>query len=207
MKEDKQKTRDAILFAATNVFQKKGYNGARMQEIANNAKVNKAAVHYYFSSKEELFKLVFKESFAHLITFFDETINTDISVLEKIDRIIEKYLNFINKNIQNIMFVLTEFDKNINLIHDNIQRINLKTGFLDKIYQELESEMDKGKLRRFKPEHLFVNVISLCIFPFIAKPVIMIINAFSEKEMENFLAEREQVIKEFVKNALVIEEK
>ena len=44
-----------ILDAAKTIFIQKGFDGARMQDIADEAKLNKSLVHYYYRSKEELF--------------------------------------------------------------------------------------------------------------------------------------------------------
>ena len=52
-------TEERILEAAKRVFHAKGYDGARMQEIADEAGVNKSLVHYYYRNKDNLFQAVF----------------------------------------------------------------------------------------------------------------------------------------------------
>jgi len=76
VKTKKDNTRDRILMASKNVFQSKGMAGARMQDIADEAGINKALLHYYFSSKEKLFEVIFKEAFAQ---FFPK-INANITL-------------------------------------------------------------------------------------------------------------------------------
>jgi AcrR family transcriptional regulator len=51
-------TEKAIINAAQKVFILKGYSGTTMDEIACLAKVNKAALHYYFRSKEKIYAIV-----------------------------------------------------------------------------------------------------------------------------------------------------
>ena len=51
-------TEQQILEAARKIFREKGFEGARMQEIADAAKINKAMLHYYFRSKELLFQRI-----------------------------------------------------------------------------------------------------------------------------------------------------
>ena len=51
-------TEEKILEAAKEVFMKYGLYGARMQDIADTAGINKALLHYYFRSKEKLFDAV-----------------------------------------------------------------------------------------------------------------------------------------------------
>ncbi|TFH46253.1 MAG: TetR/AcrR family transcriptional regulator, partial [Bacteroidia bacterium] len=53
-------TEEKIFNAATAVFEEKGFAAARMKEIADKAGINKALLHYYFHSKDQLFKAVFQ---------------------------------------------------------------------------------------------------------------------------------------------------
>ena len=55
MRNDKTNTEDKILQAAYSIFLLYGYHGASLQQITNKAKINKAAIHYYFRSKEKLY--------------------------------------------------------------------------------------------------------------------------------------------------------
>ena len=72
-------TEQSILEAAKIVFIKKGMEGARMQEIADEAGINKAMLHYYYRSKDKLFEAVFKETFLKLVPNLIEIVKTDIN--------------------------------------------------------------------------------------------------------------------------------
>ena len=84
----KEKIEDAreiqILNAAKNVFQKKGMDGARMQEIADEAGINKALLHYYYRSKQQLFEAVFNLAFNLIAPQLNQILNDDSSVEIKI---------------------------------------------------------------------------------------------------------------------------
>jgi TetR/AcrR family transcriptional regulator len=60
-------TERKILQAAREVFQRKGLYGARMQEIADAAGINKALLHYYFRNKDKLFDAIFSDVFQNFI--------------------------------------------------------------------------------------------------------------------------------------------
>ncbi len=60
-----KETRDIILKAAKHEFAEKGFSGARMNAIAKRANVNQALIHYYFSSKENLYREVLHHLFHH----------------------------------------------------------------------------------------------------------------------------------------------
>ena len=61
MTENDKQTEEKIFEAATEVFEEKGMDGARMQDIANHAGINKSLLHYYFRTKDHLFNAVFEK--------------------------------------------------------------------------------------------------------------------------------------------------
>ena len=62
MKKLETNTEELIFESAIKIFHSKGLAGARMQEIADEAGINKAMLHYYFRSKLLLFEAVFKKA-------------------------------------------------------------------------------------------------------------------------------------------------
>jgi AcrR family transcriptional regulator len=60
-------TEQKILEAARKIFLAKGLDGARMQDIADEAGINKAMLHYYFRSKDKLFEKIFAEVAGHFL--------------------------------------------------------------------------------------------------------------------------------------------
>lgn len=60
-------TEQKILEAARKIFLEKGLDGARMQDIADKAGINKAMLHYYFRSKDKLFEQIFLEVAGHFL--------------------------------------------------------------------------------------------------------------------------------------------
>ena len=97
-----------ILAAARKVFIRKGLDGARMQEIANEAGINKALVHYYFRNKQKLFEAVFIEAFGKFLPQVSEVIMQEISLIEKIEAVVSRYIDFLQKNPYLPNFVLNE---------------------------------------------------------------------------------------------------
>ena len=51
-------TKEQILNVAEQLIAERGYAGTTLRNIVSQAKVNLAAVHYHFGSKEELFRAV-----------------------------------------------------------------------------------------------------------------------------------------------------
>jgi AcrR family transcriptional regulator len=76
MTDSEKQTEERIFESATEIFIEKGMDGARMQDIANHAGINKALLHYYYRSKEHLFEAVFEKlatvMFSRFSPVFDE---------------------------------------------------------------------------------------------------------------------------------------
>src|SRR6266496_3997155 len=91
-------TESRILAAATAVFVRRGTAGARMQEIAKEAGVNQALLHYYFRSKERLSGAVFQQFASRMFPAVVQVLGGEVSLAEKIDRIVALYLENLSAN-------------------------------------------------------------------------------------------------------------
>ena len=89
--ERKNNTEERILESARQIFQAKGLQGARMQEIADKAGINKAMLHYYYRSKELLFEAVFEEAANRIFPKIVELLNTDYPLFEKIEYFVDYF--------------------------------------------------------------------------------------------------------------------
>lgn len=76
--------RERIVFVAEVVFARKGFAGARTQEIADLAGVNKAMIHYYFESKEKLYHAVLDKILFDLIKLTQESVRDDLGYAEQL---------------------------------------------------------------------------------------------------------------------------
>ena len=89
MQLKEKNTEEKILEAAKTAFMKHGLYGAKMQDIANEAGINKALLHYYFRNKEKLFDQVFEGAlskyFEQMLVFSD----TSIPVLERLFKYVD----------------------------------------------------------------------------------------------------------------------
>ena len=100
-----------IINAATEIFTQKGKEGARMQEIANKAGINKALLHYYFRSKDKLFeKVFFKEIRTMINTTLESLIETE-DFKEFLQLFIRNYIANVTPRAKLFRFVLWETEK------------------------------------------------------------------------------------------------
>jgi TetR/AcrR family transcriptional regulator len=200
MTKDKN-TEQRIFDAARRVFQKKGLAGARMQEIADEAEINKALLHYYFRTKEKLFDAIFNEVFDNISSGLQRMFTTEMGVIERFRAIVDIYIENLIKNRQVPLFVLNEMNRNPEKIQKLFEEkiVIYMKGFIGQIYQEIQ----QGKIRRIDPFHLLMSVLGMTIFPFIAYPVI---KGISEKNgminVDLFYKLRKTVIIDFIENTL-----
>ena len=204
MIDKKENTEEKIIDAARSVFIKKGMDGARMQEIADEAGINKALLHYYFRSKEKLFDKVFEGAFNSIAAGLRVTIDSDLSVMDKLKKFIDIYLTALESNPYLPLFVLNEIninpDRMKNLLEEEIAD-NLQTLLAD-----IMKEINSGNMRPINPIHLFVNILGMMIFPYAAKPLL---NTMVKDKLgidySELMSERKQVIFDFVYNALKLD--
>lgn len=178
-------TEQKILEAAEHVFLDEGYAGARMQHIADRAGINKAMLHYYFRSKDKLFALVFRHKIHQFLPQVTATMgDKTIPVMEKVNRFVDTYLSMFRKNQRLPMFILSTMNRN----PEFAELINVELG--KSVIAMLESEMDKGNIRRVDAHQFVLTLIGMCVFPFLARPVFKGVFRLSNAEYDKIIAER-----------------
>lgn len=202
MEAKKDSTEDKILEAATNVFVTKGMEGARMQEIANEAGINKALLHYYFRSKERLFEAIFTEILKFAFPKISRIVQSNDGIVSKIELVVDAYMEILIKHPFIPGFLLKELNRDPSGLFKLVMKFGLNP---QTVFSQIQEAMDRGEIIQMKPAHLAANVVSMCVFPFAARPILSFV-VFKEDPiaLEAFYAERAEVIKQFVINAIVI---
>ena len=201
-KELSGETEKRIIKAATIVFVRKGRTGASMQDIANEAGINRTLLNYYFRSKDKLFTMVFDNVFLKLISEAFEILNSDLYIIKKLEAFIDVYINGLLNNPHIPVFILNE----LNTHPDHLIRFYKNAGFnSSQIIQDLQKAMDEGLIIKMDPTQLIVNLISLIVFPFAAKPLVcgMIISD-QDIEFEEFIKARIPSLKEYFLKSITL---
>jgi len=184
-----QDTEKQILDAARRVFIRKGLSGARMQEIADEAGINKALLHYYFRSKEKLFDVILKETFAKIFPSLpDLMINPQLTFRESLTKFVDGYITAIQQNPFLPAFVINEINQNPDKIAQVFETIGFDGAKIKQVQEVLPQRLG---LSKDKTREVIVTVISLCVFPFVGKPVLKtLLFDNDDKAFEAFLEER-----------------
>lgn len=195
-KPDPSSTEAKIFEAARDVFQSKGLEGARMQEIADKAEINKSMLHYYYRSKEKLFEKVYQLSILKLIPEIASMLNEDLPLEQKLRSFCEKYLQVIKANPDIPLFVVHEMNKNPSRLKSFI--FNEISKKVQPFLQQIREEREKGNTVDLPAEQVLANIISLMLFPFIARPVMQIIFDLDEAAFDQFLEQRIRFLPDYI---------
>ena len=185
-----------ILDAAKHVFITQGMAGARMQDIADAAGINKAMLHYYFRNKEKLFETIFAEAFENLFPKLQSILESDQSIFKKVELICIEYINQMQAMPYLPIFVLSEVNRQPDEFLKKMfgkRRPPIK-AFADTI----EMAIQQKEIKPIHPLQLLLNIISLSIFPFMAKPLLQHVSGISKKQYDAMMEERKKMVPQII---------
>ncbi|HEU4574858.1 MAG TPA: TetR/AcrR family transcriptional regulator [Chitinophagaceae bacterium] len=192
-----QTTEDKILAAAKKVFVRKGMAGARMQDIADEAGINKALLHYYFRNKKVLFEVIFTEAAARLFPKINEVFSSDKSLFEKIRDFCEEYIRVIEENPYLPLFVLNEINQDPAYFLKKVWPGKSRPQ-PEKLLAQIEKEVKAGVIKPLHPLQLLLNLLSMTIFPFVAKPLLQKNFGMTEQQFRTVMEQRKKEIPAFI---------
>lgn len=193
-------TEEKIKEAARKVFTQKGYAAARTRDIAEASGINLALLNYYFRSKEKLFHIIMMETVQHFTRGLKDIVNdTESTVIQKLEKIVESYINLLIKEPNIPFFILSEIQ-----VHP--QNLLKETGMKEFIAKSVFAKQLQGhflkKKKAINPVHFLMNFAGLTVFPFIGKPMIKTISGTSEKEFNKLMEERKALVPIWIKSML-----
>lgn len=191
-------TEQTIIQAANKIFLENGYAGTRMQDIADEAKINKAMLHYYFKNKESLFRMIFLENFGLLIPLINQVIEAKTSIKEKLLNIAELYIDLMQSNPKLPLFVINELSNHSDSFIAAIKDSQNELPNFKQLIQEVKDAVKKKEIAPIDPELLIVGVLALSIFPVIAKQMLQILFSENDKSMDDILQRRKEFINDFI---------
>jgi len=189
----KQDVKAQILQAAEQEFLSVGYAGARTMNIAKNAGVTHAMLHYYYKSKENLFESVFSEKVAEFFGGFEAIMNSEKSFSEKAQTLMKTHRQIMINNAKLPLFIISEASKNPALLRKAIMGDKEKSPvmlFIQSFKREVEKAIRAKEIKSIKPLELLITLVSLNVFPVLAFPLIQAVGIVPEKEFTNMMKKR-----------------
>ena len=185
-------TEEKIYEAARRIFILKGMEGARMQEIADEAGINKALLHYYFRSKENLFKAVFKDIFSKFFLKVRGRLFSDISAKEKLIVFVDNYIDMIQANPYVPQFIINEINRDPMVLKTLMFESGIEP---QKILELFLNQVQSSNLSKLDPRHIVVSLLGMLIFPFAARPLLQMVYFNDDQEAyTRFLNERKEIV-------------
>ena len=190
--QEKQSKEQLILAAAEQEFLTKGYDGARTTSIAQAAGVTHAMLHYYYRTKEQLFERIVDEKFETMShSMFAIMGDPSLPIVERIKGGIEAHFDFVAQNPLLPRFVINEIISRPERYDVLYKRVG---AIIDNVYRGLQSEInrsaERGEIERVDIKMLFISIMSLNIFTFLAYPFMEPLMGELMANRERFLAER-----------------
>ncbi len=147
-----------ILKAARKEFEAKGYAGARMQAIADEAEISKASLHYYFRSKDGIFQRIFDEAFEEYLSIISKLIVETPDWENQIREFTGVLFEYIRCG--RVLFLVREINRDPDLINKRLEK--KKKSEQVAYFERLQAT---GKITSTDPRLLFIFLNSLCSFP------------------------------------------
>lgn len=200
MSKPGQDAEERILAAAHAVFVRRGTAGARMQEIADEAGVNKALLHYYFRNKERLAQAVFERAAGTMFGFLFELISSPASLEEKVRAVVSAQTDFLREHPYLPGYIISELHHH----PERITRIVGKVGTppLDRLEAQLADGARRGELRAIGVREFVMNLVALVVFPFAGRRMLEAMLGIDEEGFDAVVEQRKMSLPDFVLNAL-----
>jgi TetR/AcrR family transcriptional regulator len=173
MKLKDQNTEVIILDAAKLIFMEKGLYGARMQDIANQAGINKALLHYYFRNKERLFDVVFGGALERYFQNMEIISDESLPIIERVLTYSNRFVQFLAEYPQMSIFLIKEISSNQALFHIKVKGIKKDKKY--SLLTVLNEGIQNGEIPPLDPVVFLMNLHSLCAYPFVASPIFQVI--------------------------------
>jgi AcrR family transcriptional regulator len=161
-------TEQKIIASAEKLFHQKGKAGTSMQDIANDAGINRTLLNYYFRTKDQLFEAVFRKAMSDFIPNLASMLHSDMDFEEYIPDLIRTVIDAMIKNPRIPIFVLQELTSN----PERLPQIMRELGLNPELAMKKIEASGLGQRIPMDPRQIIMNIISLCIFPFAARPVV-----------------------------------
>jgi TetR/AcrR family transcriptional regulator len=201
-------TESRILDAAHTVFLRRGTAGARMTEIAREARVNHALLHYYFRSKQRLAEAVFRRAIGQFFPVMLATLASDASLEEKVRRVSAAQIDMLLEHRFLPGYLIAELNHYPERASQLLSTMagtspsNVRARLFGTLGTQLDQAAQSGTLRPITPHEFVLNLVSMVVYPFAARPLVMAIMALDDAAFDAMMMRRKAELPAFFLAAL-----
>jgi len=193
-----------ILAAARDVFLERGLAGARMQEIARRAGINKALLHYYFRSKDDLFEMVLRQEIHRFFEGLFQAIPQYGGFPDFLRSFIHNYLAQLSRNPALMRFILWELEAGGERAARALSEIVHQKEFpvRDVLLGRIQQAVEAKEIRSVDAAHFLLSLIGMCVYPMLARPLWQHLLPEVNESLPQFLLKREEEIFKLIWNGV-----
>ena len=197
-------TKTRILNAADEIFVRRGIDGARMQEIADHAGVNKALLHYHFRSKADLARAVWLRIASAFVPGIFQMMSSDIPLDDKIDRFVDAYHARLTRHPYLLAYVISEASRHPDFVNDfySSERRQAARQMIERLRGQIDERARASKIVPVSAEQFFVTLVGSCLYPFAARPLLTDVLGLSPAGIRRFMRERRTALPALLKRTL-----
>jgi AcrR family transcriptional regulator len=201
-------TESRILDAAHAVFLRRGTAGARMTEIAREAGVNHALLHYYFRNKQRLAEAVFRRAIGQFFPMMIGILASDATIEEKVRRVAAAQIDMLLENRDLPGYLLAELNHYPERAAQLLSTMagttpsNVRARLFGTLGRQLEDAAQRGTLRPIAPQAFVLNLVSMVVYPFAARPLVMAIMDLDDAAFHAMMESRKTELPAFYLAAL-----
>lgn len=191
-------TEEKIKAAAESIFLEKGYEATKTRDIAEAANINLALVNYYFRSKKGLFDIIMMDNLQRFFGIILNVLNDpNTSINAKIEAFVDHYIDLLKKDPNIPLFIFSE-------VRNHPAEFMAKMGIKEKIQQtyfiqQFQEEVIGKSTLEINPLHIFMNLSSMIVFPFIASPIMTEVFSINTASFNQMMEERKKLIPQWIK--------
>lgn len=190
-------TEEKIKGAALKLFTKKGFAATRTRDISEESGINLALLNYYFRSKEKLFELVMTEVLQKFFIGITRIFNDEQTSLdEKVKIFVISYTELLKQQPDLPFFILQELRMNPEKL---ASKMGVNEVFKSFFFQQLRHDIDQAKIPKIHPLHYVINMVSMCVFPFIAAPLLKNLAGIDTRAFGVLIDERKTLVPKWMK--------
>jgi hypothetical protein len=140
--------------------------------------------------------MIFMEEARKFMPKVTSIMMSELTLFEKVEKFVGEYIDTLMQNPLLPIFILNEINRNPK---EAIKKIfGNQRPPIDKVDELITKLVKKGEIKPIKGYELMVNMVSLCIFPFLARPMVQWITKTNEEEFMKLMEQRKKSIVKFV---------
>jgi AcrR family transcriptional regulator len=161
---DPDATKANILDVATREFAELGFDGARIDAIAEQTKTSKRMLYYYFKNKRGLYQAVLVNYYVKLRKAEGEIDLDDLTALEAVQKMTESTFDYHMKNADVVRLVMVENIAKGRHMDELPSLEPLNSVLINDLRKVCDRGVKEGTMRKLNPTRLYMSIAALCFF-------------------------------------------